>query len=151
MTESPARLVAAILKSAGLAGASSSVDWFPTVGSVPQQGRDNLLTIFDTTGQLHGKTADAGEIYQHYGLQVRIRAADYATGWAKGQAIQDYLSGLRGNMFFSSSPPLDSGPYRVWSFNLTTPLVKIAEEEVNERQIFTLNGLIAIEKSSTNP
>lgn len=143
MIDSAARVVAKYLKDVGLASSNPSLDWFVTAGTVPQQGRDNLLTVFDTFGVIHGKTADDGEVVQHHGVQVRIRSADYETGAAKAWSLINYLSGLK-NVTTTIVYGTTAKQYTIHSFGLTSGPAKIAEEEVNQRQIFTFNGLVAI-------
>lgn len=48
---------------------------------------DECITLFDTVGVQHGRTAPDKERNEHHGVQLLVRSADHATGWAKARAV----------------------------------------------------------------
>ena len=94
VTISPAVLLRDSLVTAGEGTLPSTAGAWPVFVSIlPQDDNEktDALCIYDTTGERDGRYQTTGETITHPGVQVRIRAASYPTGWAKAMAIVAHL------------------------------------------------------------
>jgi hypothetical protein len=68
-------------------------NWFTTIAYMPDNtsAPDNIVTITDTEGQKDGRIMYSGETIIHPACQIRTRATDYLTGYAKIRQIQQEL------------------------------------------------------------
>lgn len=65
--------------------------WPIFVSSEPDQP-DNAITIYDTQGTLNGRFNIDGEVQEHFGIQVRVRATSQVEG---ASIVAPYLVGHR--------------------------------------------------------
>lgn len=95
-------------------------------GNEPED-RDLVLTttLYDTGGS----PGESYEGYQDPFIQVRIRATDYNTGYARGEAIK--VQTIERHAF-------DYGGWHYTGFWLVSDIAKIGRDE-HRREIFTLN------------
>lgn len=89
LVHSPAHVVQWLLVALGV-GTSPNADplaaW-PIYEDLEPQSPDNVLTVYDTTPRIHGRTNPDGETQQHYGVQVRVRSTTKEIGWAKANDV----------------------------------------------------------------
>jgi len=116
---------------------SASSDWPLFVNSLPDKKTigDDAGAIYDTAGTLDGRVINTGEVIEHYGIQVKIRARDYQTGWQKIRNIAASFSTVQ-NMVVN----IGDDDYRVWNISRTSPIVNLGVDE-RKRFQFTVNFL----------
>lgn len=66
-------------------------DW-PTFHSWHPPEPNNLVCVYVTSPDIHGRQMIDGEVQEHHGFQVKVRAEDNDTGDAKAQAIDRFLT-----------------------------------------------------------
>ena len=147
MTASPARVIADLLITDGLAGRppaqlSGTLDWQVTVGFEPADpaSAPNHLTVFDTDPVQEGRLMKTGERIEKSTVQVRVRAKDYLTGWAKGKAVQVLFDGLYRR---AVTVPSTGETANILAVHVTMPVVRIGQDEDRRRQIFVLSAIVS--------
>jgi len=53
---------------------------------------DNVLSVLDSVDQYDGRSMVDGEVWDHYGFQVRVRASDHPTAYKKAFALKVALA-----------------------------------------------------------
>ena len=82
-----------------------------------------------------------GELWQHWGFQVRVRAKDHPVGTAKVAAIRKCLA----EQVYHNQVSLGSSRYLVWCVaKISAPMWINKDVPGSKRSIFTLNALAAI-------
>jgi hypothetical protein len=109
--------------------------WQVKVGNEPD-APDNVVTVFDTGGVREDRSMAGAELV-HPTVQVRVRAADYATGWRKGRAVEEALALVRNTAVTVGTPP-ESVVLK--AAHRYIPLVSIGQDpNQNRRQVFVTN------------
>jgi hypothetical protein len=80
---SPAEIIRTVLILKGV----SNIGSFPCFVAYMPDEPDNLMVVYDTTGELDGRIMSTGEVVEHPGIQVAVRAKDYPTGYDKSLQI----------------------------------------------------------------
>ena len=152
MNDSPSDIVRQLLLTLGLGaiaayanGAYTGQPW-PIFAANEPASPDNVITVYDTTGQSDGRTMPDGEECTHYGIQLRVRAVDEPTGWPVANNLRNALARL------VPSPPTGTnyvtlGPnnYTVWAFAGIGNVIPLGKETPSSaRFLFTVNALVAI-------
>lgn len=91
---SPAVLLRDSLVTAGVGTLPSAAGVWPVfVSMLPQDANEktDAICVYDTAGERDGRYQTTGETITHPGVQVRVRAGSYPTGWAKAMAIVAHL------------------------------------------------------------
>jgi hypothetical protein len=76
---SPAEIIRTVLILKGV----SNIGSFPCFVAYMPDEPDNLMVVYDTTGELDGRIMVTGEVVEHPGIQIMVRAKDYPTGYDK--------------------------------------------------------------------
>jgi len=120
---------------------SDNGDWPLFVAHLPDDVV-NSGCVYETAGVQDGRISQSGEVVEHYGIQLTVRANSYEIGRAKAEAIALALDAL-----FNQSVSLeDSGEvYVVQNVKRTSSVISLGIEPGSQRnQLFTLNFLITI-------
>lgn len=125
MTESAAVLVQEAITSASL-GSEGAGAWPVYVSSEPVSGPAEVITTYDTGGAdpLH---AEAG--LRRPTVQVRVRSAQYSSGWAKANSIAEALSTTYNQTYPSG---------RVVGFYQRGDVMYVGRDD-EDRRLFTIN------------
>ncbi len=108
-----------------------------------QDKPSNAGAIYDTTGIIEQRQM-SGLVPTHQGIQIRIRAISYETGYAK---IEDIASAL--DEVFDISVEIDPEEYVIQNIGRSSPIVSLGIEEGTKRRFsFTVNFLLTIRKIS---
>lgn len=108
----------------------------PDLTGVPNQ----CATLYDTTPVIDGIAMSTKELMQHYGLQLRARDPDYATGWNKLTDIINVLMELR-----QETVTVGANEYLVQSAVPTTGVIPLGVDD-KRRSLFTLNFVVAVKE-----
>jgi len=124
-----------------------------SVGSLPSAGDnwpisvaqeinspDSTITIYDTASVIHGRNMIDGVMDEHYGIQIRIRAADFTTGWAKVKAIQAAIDSTIQN----TGVAISSNTYQVPAVTRKSGPISLGKEPTSKRSLWTINAVMAI-------
>lgn len=128
--------------------------WVVTVGNMPPTDPDNVVTLTDTGAVQQGRDMRTGAVVRKPTVQLTFRATDYATGYAKGRAVTALfdLIGVpivSGGVGKPSVTTADDENFVLNVVKVTNPLIKISQEELNNRIIFTMSVMMSVE--SLNP
>jgi len=117
-------------------------DWPITVTSEVEDP-DNAITLFDTSGIKHGRVFN-GEIQEHEGFQVRIRATDHAVGHAKANDIKEALD----KSVLNESVAIGSNTYIVYSVSRRSGVFYLGQDvSSSKRVIFTINAIVSLRQT----
>ena len=140
LTHSPADIARRLLISLGLGSDPSptgTADWSVYVGAEPQSP-DNCITLFDTEGRISGNTQPDGEIQEYHGLQIRVRGADYATGYTRARRIAVALD----TDVERDSVTISSNTYCACSVTRVSDVIHLGQDKpASRRQVFVINAL----------
>lgn len=117
--------------------------WPLYIGHMPDNKnvRDDAGSIKDSPGTLDGKDMRSGEVYQHFGLQIRIRSTDYEEGWIKVANVAAGLDGIQSG----TSIIVNGTTYSFWNFSRTSTVIDLGREETGKRrERFAVNFVLAI-------
>jgi len=83
-----------------------------------------------------------GEIFHHYGFQVRLRTADPKSGWVKAEAVrQTFAKNIYGN-----TVKIDASIYTVRCVVKIGQVLSLGTETPNsKRHIYTINALVLLD------
>jgi hypothetical protein len=110
---------------------------------------DNVITVYDTDGRDDGRTMPDGERQEHHGFQVRVRADDHPTGYAKARAIAVALDQSVTQRSVNLAGGQGTHGYVVWSVSRTSDVLALGKEAPDSRRkLFTVNGVAHIRQVS---
>lgn len=102
---------------------------------------DNVITVYDTDGTDEGRIMIDGEPQGHNGFQVRVRASDHKTGYAKIDEVWTVL----GKEIYDDAVILDGIVYLVHSANkIGDPIPLGKEVGETKRRLFVLNAVLSL-------
>ena len=108
-----------------------------------QDKPSNAGAIYDTPGVIEQREM-SGSVPTHQGIQIRIRAVNYETGYAKIESIASALDEV-----FDESVEIGSEEYVFQNIGRSSPIVPLGIEEGTKRRfLFTINYLLTIRKIS---
>lgn len=141
---SPAHIISQVLVALGLAvRPGASAVWPVTVGTIPQSP-DNAIGLYDTAGVSDGKMWEKtgegevqGKAVNHSGFQVRVRAKDYPTAYAKAYDIAIALDAV-----VNFQVTISGSVYLVPNISRRAAPLYNGPEPDSTRQVFTINALV---------
>jgi hypothetical protein len=145
VNHSPAEILAELLKVEGVLDdpSASSPSWPVYVSFTPDQSQDDVVTVYDTDGLKDGRLM-TGEVIQHHGVQVRLRAGPkaYREGWKKLDEVRAFLETVAGTLVSMTSPD----GYRVRNVSQVGTITPLGYEDGSKRRVlFTANFLLTIQ------
>lgn len=150
LTHPPSKVVRQALVDLGIGTLPIAAgDWPVAVSQEADKARgssnpDAVLTVFDTAGVPSGRTMIDGVVQEHYGFQVRIKNADFQTGYTKASEIQNAIDSTVRN----TSVTVGSSVYTVYSITRTGSIISVGKEPTSKRSIFTINAVVAIRQTT---
>lgn len=138
LTHPPARVVAQLLVDLGVASAvGGDSRWAAYVNSEPASP-DEVLTVYDSDGPTFGVLQTSGEVTGYAGVQVRVRAGDYAAGYARAAGLADALGRVAG-----AAVAVDDARYRVGGVGGLDNVNRLGTDKPSSaRHLFTVNGTV---------
>ncbi len=146
ITDPPATIIRQYLidESVGVDPTTSSDDWPVYVSVLPDDDnvKDKAIAVIDTTPRKDGRALRTGEVFEHFGIQILVRADTYPNGWTKLGAIMDKL-----DVASNVSVSYNSSTYKLWAVSRTSFFSLGMETDKRRREIFSVNSLVAIAES----
>lgn len=143
LTHSPADVVRWLLVALGLGTDPEGGDSWPVFAAGEPDSPDNCITVFDTVGTDDGRVMVTGEAVRHPGIQVRVRAKNHATGWAKADAIRTALA----QSVYLEAVAVGGNHYLLHSASKIGNVLALGKESpVSKRSIFTLNCQVSVKQ-----
>lgn len=145
LDHSPADILRYLLISLGVVSdPTPAADW-PCYCSQEPNSPDRVVTTFDADGRILGREQLDGGLLERFGVQIRIRSNRHTDGWAKADAIRRELD----REILRETIVVGSSTYCVQSFRRTSGVIDLGKEVgASKRHLFTINGLLTVEKIS---
>ncbi len=144
LQHSPADILGQLLIDNGQASDPTGTGAWPLSIGLEADIPDNVLTVYDTVGQNDGREMVTGELLSHEGIQLRVRAADKRTGYAKANALRAFLS----ETVKRNTVNLDGVSYTVNCAVKIGQVLPIGDDVPNtRRKLFTLNFLLSCKEN----
>jgi hypothetical protein len=107
---------------------------------------DNCITVRDTAGVSHGRSMPDNALLEHFGIQVRVRAATHSVGWPKANAVRLMLKDV-----YCAEATVDGVLYRVHALVKIGQILALGKEApMSKRSIFTINMLVSLRADGSN-
>jgi len=149
LAHSPADITRKAMVLLGLGTMPSQQEEWPIFTALEPASPDNCVTVYDTTGRQSGRTHNDGEVQEHHGIQVRVRAKTHNEGWNKARAIAHTLdTGVyqRSVLVEEYGTPQ---AYLIHSFSRTSDVAALGRESPeSDRRLFTVNYLVSVRQES---
>lgn len=146
LLHSPAEIVARLITQLGHAvDPSPSLDptsWGAYSHLEPPKPA-NCITTYDTQGTDQGRTMPDGERATLDGVQVRFRAATFAEGFVKANAVAIAL-----DQQSMVTVAIDGTRYLVIHFMRTSGPINVGKEPGSSLAVLTVNGLLRVVKNN---
>jgi hypothetical protein len=98
--------------------------------------------LFDTTGTPDGRSQIDGEVLQHPGIQLRVRASGHQTGWSKINSLTVALDAIN-----NYRVTIDSSTYTIQVISRRSTVESIGKEDsVTKRDRFVANFTVSIDQ-----
>lgn len=138
LVDSPAEIIRQLLIDLGLATAAST---WPVFATGEPASPDNCITVTDTVGTSDGRSMIDGELYTHFGFQVRVRSTDHDTGWLKAAVIRTHLA----RSVYQRTVAMDIQRYFIQAITNIGQVLPLGKEvAVSKRSLFTVNATVPI-------
>lgn len=144
LTHPPSKVIQQLLVDLGLATLPAADGSWPVTASQEEDKPDSVLTVFDTSGVPDGRTMIDGVMQEHYGFQVKIRAARFQTGYTKASAIQNAIDSSVRN----TSVTVDSSVYAIATITRTGSIIHVGTEPTSSRNMFTINATVSMRQTT---
>lgn len=145
LLHSPADVVRWLLIGLGVGTDPSLSSAWPINADKEAATPDNVITIYDTAGRDDGRSMIDGELFYHYGLQVRVRAVDHVTGWPKADQIRVTMA----QQVYGNSVTIGTSTYRVHCIAKIGEVLRLGQEVgSSKRSLFTINATVALRQTS---
>jgi len=141
MNDSPAKILAEFLRGKGLFTSPAEAKAWPLFVSFlpdePSQLTD-VGAVYDSVGEKQARISGGENVFK-YGIQVRVRCASYAEGWAKLMQVEGALETVH-----LQTVTIGDEQYTIDCFNQTSPIISMGAEVVGtkKRENLSLNGLL---------
>ena len=103
---------------------------------------DSVITIYNTQGILDGRSMPTGEVFEHLGFQVRVRAITSNAGWTKANEIARQMA----EVVYRNWVIVDSAMYNVYAITRKSGVLEVPEFPTSERKAFTINCIVALSR-----
>lgn len=145
---SPAQVVAKAIvdQSAGTLPASNG-NW-PVYVSQEPDTPDNLITVYDTQGIMHGFTQIDGLGQDHHGVMIRVRGATYSEGYIRGLLLKKIFDvpAFINRTLVTIADTTYAFSYAIANVRRTGDLLSLgADKPSSRRRLFSLNATVPIE------
>ena len=145
LTHSPADVLRDLLIGLAVGTAPSAAGNWPIFVAGEPDTPDNCITVYDTAGTLEGRSMIDGEKQEHHGIQIRVRANDYPTGYTKARTVATTLD----TSVYQNSASIGASVYVVQSVSRTTDVIPLGKENpLSKRDLFTINALVSLTQTS---
>lgn len=109
---------------------------------------DEIVTMYDTEGMEDGRAMIDGELWNHWGIQARIRSSEHTDGWLHANAIRNFWATQINQAVVAMKDKdgnLDGSRYLIWCIAHIGPVLALGKNVPNtKRSIFTVNAISAI-------
>lgn len=147
LTHSPADIVRYLLIAHGqgtLPVAGSAASWQIWADGEPSTP-DSSVTVYNTSGTLDGRSQINGEMFEHYGVQIRVRSVRPDTGWTKIKQIVSVVD----EQIYRDTVVIASSEYLVQTITRKGGVLALGKEtSVSKRNLFTVNAVVSLRQEN---
>lgn len=145
LNHQPASIIRTLLVTLGLGTEPSASGSWPIFDTSEPDTPDDVITMYDTAGRKQGRVMSNGELQETHGIQIRVRAANSVTGYAKARALAVAIdqSVLRATVTMGASE------YLVQAISRTGDVLILGKESpTSRRSVYTINAFVTMWKSN---
>jgi len=107
---------------------------------------DAAVAVYDTEGRIHGRAQVTGEIQEHLGIQIKVRASKHQDGVTHCEQIKEALDLTVYRT--SVTMPTTAHTYLVQAITRTSGILVLGKEiPGSKRSLFTINALVSVTKT----
>jgi len=150
LDHSPADVIRCLLIDLGHGTTPSASSAWPIYVSIEPDTPDSVITVYDTSGVLHGRSQISGEMFEHPGIQIRIRSPEHPAGYRKADSIKEALdkSIKYTGVTVEDQVGTGSGNYLVYSVSRKGSVNDLGRDTAaSKRHVFTINATIALKQT----
>lgn len=115
-------------------------DW-PACHASEGDGPDNMVTVYDASGELQGRLHVTGKVPEHYGIQIRVRSSESEVGYKKMSSLCRWMD----QELYRNEITVDGVAYLVHSATKRTSVLPLGRDVNNSsRFLFTVNYTVTI-------
>jgi hypothetical protein len=141
LTHSQANIIRWLLINLGLGTDPASAGSWPIYAYSEPDTPDAVITVYNTVGFVDGRAMPTGEVYEHFGFQVRVRATSSKLGITKINEIARQMAESVHNLTVT----IDTETYTVCAITRKSGVIELGKEyPTSERNVFTLNAIVAL-------
>ena len=141
LVHSPAQIISQLLIDLSLGTAPVDEGSWPIRFSGEADSPDNVITVYDAPGIKDGRSQIDGEVQEHHGIQVRVRAGKHGVGYTKARAI---AIGLDESVQLNSVT-ISESVYLVYAISRTSDVLALGKDHpTSNLNLFTLNAVVAL-------
>lgn len=141
LTHSPARVLRDLMISMGLVTLPSSNGLWPASYGLELVSPDNVVTIYNVEGQSDGRSMPTLELFQHYGIQIRVRSTTHDPGFLKADAIRNSIA----QNINKDTVTIEGTTYLVDCLSKIGPVLSLGKNTpMSKHDLFTINALMSM-------
>lgn len=141
LLHSPADILRWLLVQLGLGTDPGNAGSWPVYCSSEPHAPDNCITTYDTEQRGDGRSQISGEMFQHYGVQIRIRSVDHPTGYVKANALANALD----QSVYQEVVTVSGTRYLIHAVSRSSAVLPLGKEvPASKRSLFTINLLVSL-------
>lgn len=145
LSHSPSHIVRQLFVELGGGSAFNAGQPWPVFDSVEPATPDQVITVYDTPGRSDGRSMIDGELFEHFGIQVRVRSKEHEAGWVKAEALRTMMAITA----YEEAIHVSSAFYLVHCFAGIGQVLPLGREVgVSARKLFTINAVVSIRQLS---
>ena len=151
LTHSPADVLRYALINAGGGSLPSSGSSWPIGCWQENETPDNVITLYDTSGNLDGRFQTDGEMQEHPGIQIRVRSANPLDGNTKIRQLMEIVDkGIRLTTVMIENPIGTAvSTYVIYAVTRIGTVLSIGKDTPQtKRSLFTVNMIISLRQTS---
>ena len=147
LANSPADAVRYLLIALGLGTLPTNVPQgaWPINANQEPNDPDNVVTLYDTTGNKHARCMIDGEITEDPGIQIRVRGTDDPTAQVQSQLIKQAID----EQVAGYNVQINGHNFTIYAINrVSNPTQLGYESPTSRRRLYTINATVTIRQTS---
>ena len=141
LSHSPADIIRYLLVDLARGSLPEDETTWPIYVSQEPDSPDSCITLYDTSGILEGRAQISGEIQEHYGIQLRVRAASPTVAYSKISELNSWIDEcVRNNVV-----TIESSQYLVYAITRKGGILSLGKElSASKRNLYTVNAIVSL-------
>jgi len=139
LNHSPADVLRTVLIALGLGTSPDAGGSWPMFVAEEPNTPDNVITVFDAVGRQQGRTQFDGEVQEHHGFQVRVRARDHVTGYTRARLIATTMD----TTLYQNMAAVGANSY-LHSASRNGDVIPLGKEPNTKRKLFIINAVASL-------